>query len=71
LNTALENSQTIDLRLVLTNEDYEKLKAFGGEEDRESVRRAIMIFVAADGVKSGKKQVKKQQLSNARSVRLP
>ena len=58
LNTALENSQTIDLRLVLTNEDYEKLKAFGGEDDRESVRRAIMNFVAADGEKPSQKQVK-------------
>lgn len=58
LNTALENSQAIELRLVLTNEDYEKLKAFGGEDDRDSVRRAIMNFVASDGEKSGKKQVK-------------
>ena len=41
LNTALENSQAIELRLVLTNKDYEKLKAFGGEDDRESVRREL------------------------------
>lgn len=59
LNTALENSQTIDLRVVLANEDYEKLKAFGGEDDRESVRKAIMNFVAADGEKPDKKQIKK------------
>lgn len=59
LNTALENSQTIDVRVVLANEDYEKLKAFGGEDDRESVRKAIMNFVAADGEKPDKKQIKK------------
>jgi hypothetical protein len=50
LNTALENSQTLKIRLVITRDDYEKLKAFGGTDDRESVRKSIMAFVgtAAD-----------------------
>jgi len=47
LNTALENSHALKVRLVITLDDYEKLKAFGGTDDRESVRKSIMAFVGA------------------------
>ncbi len=47
LNTALENSQTLNVRLVITRDDYQKLKAFGGKDDRESVRKAILAFIGA------------------------
>ncbi len=53
LNNALENSTTLDIKFVLTTEEYEKLKAAGGDDDRESVRKAILTFIggSAAGVK--------------------
>ena len=45
LNSALENAHTLEVKLILTNEDYDKLKAFGGDDDRESVRKAILNFI--------------------------
>ena len=47
LNIAMENSQPLKVRLVITLDDYEKLKAFGGTDDREGVRKSIMAFVGA------------------------
>lgn len=47
LNIALENSHPLKVRLVITLDDYRKLKAFGGSDDRESVRKSIMAFVGA------------------------
>jgi len=50
LNIALENSHTLKVRLVITRDDYEGLKAFGGTNDRDSVRKAILLFI---GVAAG------------------
>jgi len=53
LNNALENSTTLDIKLVLPKEEYEKFKAAGGDDDRESIRKAIQAFIggSAGGVK--------------------
>jgi hypothetical protein len=53
LNNALEDSTTLDIKLVLPKEEYEKFEAAGGDDDRESVRKAIMAFIggSAAGVK--------------------
>lgn len=59
LNAALENSHTLELKLVIPNEKYEKLKAFGGDDDRESVRKAILTFIGSAGQQPGTKQKKK------------
>ncbi|MBL7178664.1 MAG: hypothetical protein ABIK98_10115 [Pseudomonadota bacterium] len=48
LNKALENSHTIETKLVIHNADYEKLKALGGGDDLTCVRKAIMAFIEAD-----------------------
>lgn len=45
LNTALENSHIMEMRLVLSREDYAQLKTLGGEDDRESIRKAIFAFI--------------------------
>jgi DNA-directed RNA polymerase subunit RPC12/RpoP len=45
LNTALENSHIMEMRLVLSSEDYERLKTLGGEDDRESIRKAVFCFI--------------------------
>lgn len=47
LNNALENSTRLEVKLVLPKAAYEKLKTLGGEDDRESVRRAIISFIGA------------------------
>ncbi len=65
LNKAIENSQAIEVRLVLPIEDYKKLKALGGSDDRESIRKAIMAFIgggikrpSAEGVEKKKMVIK-------------
>ncbi len=45
LNKALENSHTIDEKIVISKEDYEKLTAIGGGDERECIRKAIMAFI--------------------------
>lgn len=47
LNIALENSHPLQVRLVITRDDYEKLKRFGGPDDRESMRKSILAFIGA------------------------
>ena len=58
LNIALENSQTLEVKLVLPNEDYEKLTSFGGDDDRESVRKAILSFIGSEPQPAGKQKKK-------------
>jgi len=45
LNATLESSHTLEVRIVITKDEYEKLKAIGGEDDRESVRKAIIKLI--------------------------
>lgn len=49
LNQALEDSHTLDVRLVITKDEYERLKALGGGDDRDCVRRSIMTFIGGEG----------------------
>ena len=67
LNHALEDSHRLDIKLVITKADYQKLKELGGDEDREAVRKAIMAAIGADD-QSGDKNaesgpVKKKQMA--------
>jgi len=57
LNTALENSHTISVSMMLTKDDYDRLKASGKVDDRECIRKAIQEFIK-EGVL--KKPVKKR-----------
>jgi hypothetical protein len=62
LNTALENSHCLEVSLVISKNEYDQLKAMGGMDDRECVRKAIMSFI---GYKTNKgtaanKQMKKR-----------
>jgi DNA-directed RNA polymerase subunit RPC12/RpoP len=52
LNKAIENSQAIDVKLVITKEQYEKLKKLGGDDDNASVRKAIMAFIGGEKKKA-------------------
>jgi len=54
LNTALENSQQVEVKIVLSKDTYEKLKAKGGEDDVESIKKAILTYVGHNGSRSKK-----------------
>lgn len=45
LKKALEDAKTLELRLVLPKSEYEDLKSKGGDDDRESIRKAIRFFI--------------------------
>ena len=45
LNKALEDSRKLQVKIVLTKEQYEKLKALGGGDDRECIRKAVAACV--------------------------
>jgi DNA-directed RNA polymerase subunit RPC12/RpoP len=45
LNQAMENAHPLEVRLVLPAADYEKLCKRGGDDDNESVRKAIVAFI--------------------------
>ena len=62
LNVAFENSQTLEVRLVITKGEYERLKTLGGADDRENVRKSIMAYVgdAATSTASAAPQQKKK-----------
>ena len=74
LNAALENSQTIETKIVIPNADYEKLKALGGEDDDLTcVHKAVMAFVKGDikettasGPAAASKEIKKKVMKCAK-----
>jgi hypothetical protein len=45
LNKALEDTNSLEIRLALSKKEYEELKALGGGDDHECVRQAIMAFI--------------------------
>lgn len=62
LQNALENAMTIDVQIVLSKEEYEKLKSIGGENDRDSVTKAIMAFIGGSQTASTIKEKNKSKL---------
>ena len=62
LNKTMEDSQTIEIRLVLPKENYKKLKALGGDDDRVCVRKAIMAFIGGGIKKTGAEGMEKKKM---------
>jgi len=58
LNKALENSQRLEINLVLTKEQYRKLQTFGGNDEREAVRKAILAVISPGANPAGAKEAK-------------
>jgi len=58
LNNALENSTTLDIKLVLPKEEYQQLQALGGEDDHECVRKAIIAFIGGSAAGTKKLVIK-------------
>jgi len=52
LNKAMENAHTLEVKVVITKADYEKLKAAGGDDDNASVRAAIKAFLGGGKAKA-------------------
>ena len=52
LNKSLENSHPLEIRLVITKDEYQKLKELGGDDDRDAVRKAIMAAIGG-GAQNG------------------
>ncbi len=48
LKKVIEDSHKLEIKIAIYKEDYEKLKALGGEDDRECVRKAIMAYTRKD-----------------------
>ena len=58
LKKTMENSHTIEVKVAISKQDYEKLKAKGGEDDRAAVRKATLSFIeSGGGAKPEKKKV--------------
>lgn len=61
LNTALEQSHTIETRLTISNSDYKKLTALcNSKDDNVCVRKAVMAFIGdgKPGDENNKKVIK-------------
>ena len=56
LNKVMENTQLLEIKTVITKEDYSKLKSLGGEDDKEAVKKAIMAFIGEDPSGAGGKK---------------
>ena len=60
LKKAIDASQTLEIRTVITKDEYQQLKALGGGDDRECVKKAILAFIGGsapatgEGAKKGK-----------------
>ena len=63
LNQALENAHTLEIKLVITKGEYQKLKELGGDDDREAVRKAIMAAIGDEGQQEAKGPAKKKQMA--------
>ena len=42
LQTSLLNSHTIEVKLTLSKDDYDKFRSLGGMDDNERIRKALM-----------------------------
>ena len=52
LRTALLNSHTVDVKLTLSKEDYEKFRSLNGTDDIERIRKAVMTLIHPEEVRS-------------------
>lgn len=62
LQNALENAITLDIKVLLSKDEYEKLTSIGGDDDRNCVTRAIMAFIGGDQAKPDAKPRNKKKL---------
>ena len=52
LQTALLNSHTVEVKLTLSKEDYDKFRSLGGMDDNERIRKAVMDVIHPEEVQN-------------------
>lgn len=57
LKKAMENTHTLDVKIVITKDQYKKLQVLGGNDDRGAIRKAIMKAIGY-GTPSAQKDAK-------------
>ena len=62
LNKALIDTHTLELRLVLSKKEYDKLKSLGEGDDHKCVQQAIMAFIGADKAEPAVKAEEKKKM---------
>lgn len=69
LNKALENSHTIETKIVIPTADYEKLKKLGGGDDLTCVHKAIMAFIAGDAQEEPSSQPAEPKVKKKKAIK--
>jgi len=69
LNKALENSNTIETKIVIHTADYEKLKELGGGDDLACVHKAIMAFIAGDTQEEPPSQAEEPKVKKKKAIK--
>jgi len=67
LKTALENSHILEAKLIITKDEYEKLKSLGGDTDSECIRRAILSYINT-GLQPSKPEAETQSQQQQKGV---
>ncbi|MDY6825408.1 MAG: hypothetical protein SWH68_16670 [Thermodesulfobacteriota bacterium] len=52
LNAAMENTQVLETKIILTKQQYEKLTLLGGGNENEAVHKAVLAFIETDSIAS-------------------
>jgi len=52
LQAVLLNSNTIEVTLTLTNEDFNRFRSLGGKDDSERIRQAVMALIHPEETES-------------------
>ena len=77
LNKAMENSHILDVKIIITKDQYKKLQILGGNDDREAFRKAIMKAIGSNtpsgqmGFKSLEPDMKNQTLIKCPGCKSP
>jgi hypothetical protein len=68
LNKALIETHALDIRIVLSKKEYEKLKTLGGGDDHECVRQAIMAFIGGGKAEPAVKEEDKKKAADVKEM---
>ncbi len=58
LNRAMEGAKVLQVRTVITKDQYEKLRSLAGGDDRACVKAAIAAFIGQAGGKGKKRYIR-------------
>lgn len=69
LNSALEHSHALNVKIVLSKKQYRRLKHLGQSDDRECIRKAIRQFVESGEAAIPSRDEKARKKKNRLTVR--